>query len=138
MSAAEVAERFCVELEAGGYAFAVVNFANPDMVGHTGVIPAVVRAVETTDACLGRVVETVQRLGGVTLITADHGNAEQLLEADGASPHTAHTTNLVPLIVTDAASTLREGGELSDLAPTALAYLGITKPLHITGQNLCN
>ena len=71
------------------------------MVGHTGVIPAVVKAVETTDACLGRVVETVERLGGVALITADHGNAEQMLEADGKSPHTAHTSNLVPLVVTD-------------------------------------
>ena len=100
MSAEEVATRFCEELERGGYGFAVVNFANPDMVGHTGVIPAVVKAVETTDACLGRVVETVERLGGVALITADHGNAEQMLEPDGTSPHTAHTSNLVPLIAT--------------------------------------
>jgi 2,3-bisphosphoglycerate-independent phosphoglycerate mutase len=138
MSAEEVAARFCEELEQNGYAFAVVNFANPDMVGHTGVIPAVVRAVETTDGCLGRVVETVERLGGVSLLTADHGNAEKLLEPDGVSPHTAHTTNPVPLIVTDPAARLREGGELKDLAPTALAYLDLTKPLQMSGKNLCN
>jgi 2,3-bisphosphoglycerate-independent phosphoglycerate mutase len=137
MSAEEVAARFCEALEQNGYAFAVVNFANPDMVGHTGVIPAVVKAVETTDACLGRVVETVERLGGVSLVTADHGNAEELLEPDGVSPHTAHTTNPVPLIVTDPAARLREGGELKDLAPTVLAYLGLTKPLQASGQNLC-
>jgi 2,3-bisphosphoglycerate-independent phosphoglycerate mutase len=106
------------------------------MVGHSGVIPAVVKAVEVTDACLGRVVETVDRVGGVTLITADHGNAEHLLEPDG-SPHTAHTTNPVPLIVTDPEARLREGGELKDLIPTAIAYLGLTKPLQMTGENLC-
>jgi 2,3-bisphosphoglycerate-independent phosphoglycerate mutase len=138
MSAEEVASRFCAELESGGYAFAVVNFANPDMVGHSGVIPAVVKAVETTDTCLGRVVETVEQLGGVCLVTADHGNAETMLEADGTSPHTAHTSNPVPLIVTDEAVTLRDGGELSDLAPTVFAYLGLKKPLQMSGENLCN
>jgi len=138
MSAEEVASRFCAELESGGYAFAVVNFANPDMVGHSGVIPAVVKAVETTDTCLGRVVETVEQLGGVCLVTADHGNAESMLETDGTSPHTAHTSNPVPLIVTDEAVTLRDGGELSDLAPTVFAYLGLKKPLQMSGENLCN
>jgi 2,3-bisphosphoglycerate-independent phosphoglycerate mutase len=138
MSAVEVADRFCRELEDDGYSFAVVNFANPDMVGHSGSIPAVVKAVETVDGCLGRVVETVRRLGGVLLITADHGNAEQMLETDGTSPHTAHTANPVPLIVTDQAISLREGGELQDLVPTVLAFLGLTKPLQMTGQNLCS
>jgi 2,3-bisphosphoglycerate-independent phosphoglycerate mutase len=138
MSAEEVAARFCAELEGGGYAFAIVNFANPDMVGHTGVIPAVVRAVETSDSCLGRVVETVERLGGVCLVTADHGNAETMLEEDGTSPYTAHTANLVPLVVTDEAATLCDDGELSDLAPTAIAYLGLKKPLQMNGKNLCN
>jgi 2,3-bisphosphoglycerate-independent phosphoglycerate mutase len=137
MSAAEVTDRFCAALEENGYGFAIVNFANPDMVGHSGVIPAVVKAVETTDACLGRVVETVQGLGGVVLITADHGNAEQMLEADGTSPHTAHTSNPVPLVVTDPSATLREDGELKDLAPSVLAYLGLTKPLQMGGKNLC-
>jgi 2,3-bisphosphoglycerate-independent phosphoglycerate mutase len=138
MSADEVAERLCSALEDDGYSFAVVNFANPDMVGHSGVIPAVVKAVETADSCLGRVVETVRRLGGVLLITADHGNAEEMLEADGTSPHTAHTTNPVPLIVTDPEARLREGGELADLAPTVLDYLGLTKNLQMSGENLCN
>jgi 2,3-bisphosphoglycerate-independent phosphoglycerate mutase len=137
MSADEVTERLCSALD-DGYSFAVANFANPDMVGHSGVIPAVVKAVETADRCLGRVVEAVQRLGGVLLITADHGNAEEMLEADGTSPHTAHTTNPVPLIVTDHEARLREGGELADLAPTILAYLGLTKNLQMSGQNLCN
>jgi 2,3-bisphosphoglycerate-independent phosphoglycerate mutase len=137
MSAADVAARFSEALENDGYSFAVVNFANPDMVGHTGVIPAVVKAVETTDACLGRVVDTVERIGGVALVTADHGNAEEMLQPDGVSPHTAHTTNPVPLIVTDHTAELREDGELKDLIPTALAYLGLTKPLQVSGQNLC-
>jgi 2,3-bisphosphoglycerate-independent phosphoglycerate mutase len=137
MSAAEVTERVCEALEQDGYSFAVVNFANPDMVGHSGVIPAVVEAVETTDACLGRVAETVERLGGVTLVTADHGNAETMLEDDGTSPHTAHTSNPVPLIVTDRDARLRDDGELQDLVPTAIAYLDLTKPLQMTGQNVC-
>jgi 2,3-bisphosphoglycerate-independent phosphoglycerate mutase len=137
MSAREVAARFCEALEQGDYSFAIVNFANPDMVGHTGFVPAVVKALETTDACLGRVVETVERLGGVTLVTADHGNAETMLEPDGTSPHTAHTSNPVPLIVTDASTRLREGGELKDLVPTAIAYLSLKKPLQMTGENLC-
>ena len=100
MSAPEVTRRFVEGVETGDYGFAIVNFANPDMVGHSGVIPAVVEAVETVDRCLGEVVAAVQRPGGVCLVTADHGNAEQMLEEDGVSPHTAHTSNSVPLIVT--------------------------------------
>ena len=134
MSAPELAERFCAEI-GKGYGFAVINFANPDMVGHSGVIPAVVKAVETTDACLGRVVEAVQAAGGVLLVTADHGNAEQELQADG-SPHTAHTTNPVPLVVTEPGVELEDGGELSDLVPTALDLLGIPKPAEMTGRSL--
>jgi 2,3-bisphosphoglycerate-independent phosphoglycerate mutase len=135
MSAGEVADRFCRELP-NGYAFAVVNFANPDMVGHTGDIPAVLRAVETVDECLSRVVETVDNLDGVCLITADHGNAEVMREPDGASPHTAHTTNPVPLIVTAAKLRVRDGGELKDLVPTALDLLGLDKPVEMTGRSL--
>ena len=97
MSAAGVAQRFAERLP-DGYAFAVVNLANPDMVGHSGVLPAVIAAVEAADAALGVILEAVERAGGVALVTADHGNAEQMLEPDG-SPHTAHTTNPVPLIV---------------------------------------
>jgi 2,3-bisphosphoglycerate-independent phosphoglycerate mutase len=134
MSANELADEFVKKI-GDGYTFAVINFANPDMVGHTGVIPAVVEAVETTDACLGRVVDAVTKLGGVCLVTADHGNAEKMLEDDGVSPHTAHTTNLVPLILTAPGMTLREG-ELSDLMPTALALLGYDQPEEMTGGNL--
>jgi 2,3-bisphosphoglycerate-independent phosphoglycerate mutase len=136
MSAREVADRFCEEI-GEGYRFGVVNFANPDMVGHTGVVPAVVQAVETVDGCLGRVVETVEKLGGACLVTADHGNAEQMVESDGVSPHTAHTTNPVPLIVTNATfSSLRSGGELRDLIPTALDLLGLDQPSEMTGASL--
>jgi 2,3-bisphosphoglycerate-independent phosphoglycerate mutase len=134
MSAYELTDRFVEEI-GQGYAFAVLNFANPDMVGHTGVIPAVVTAVETVDACLGRVVEAVHAAGGVCLITADHGNAEKMLEEDGVSPHTAHTTNRVPLICTEKGLRVREG-ELSDLVPTALALLQLAKPLQMTGSDL--
>jgi 2,3-bisphosphoglycerate-independent phosphoglycerate mutase len=135
MSAREVTSRFAAEV-ANRYAFAVVNFANPDMVGHTGSIPAVIEAVETTDACLGEVVQAVERAGGVSLITADHGNAEQMLEADGTSPHTAHTTNPVPLVLTKEGMGLASKGELSDLMPTALALLGFAQPLQMTGKSL--
>ena len=133
MSAEEVTRRFCEEIAGGDYAFAVLNFANPDMVGHTGSIPAVITAVETVDRCLAQVVEAVHARGGVCLITADHGNAEQMLEADGVSPHTAHTTNLVPLILTAPGLSLRPG-ELSELCPSALALLGFTKPVQMTGS----
>jgi 2,3-bisphosphoglycerate-independent phosphoglycerate mutase len=136
MSAAEVADRFVEELGREHYAFAVVNFANPDMVGHTGSIPATVKAVETVDGCLSKVVAAVQEQGGVALITADHGNAEQMLEPDGTSPHTAHTTNPVPLVVTDPEVTLRDTGELSGLAATVLAFLGFKQPLQMTQKGL--
>jgi 2,3-bisphosphoglycerate-independent phosphoglycerate mutase len=135
MSAVELTDRFVDEI-GKGFAFAVINFANPDMVGHTGVIPAVVRAVETTDRCLGRVVEATRAAGGVCLIIADHGNAERMLEDDGVSPHTAHTTNLVPCVLTEAGAKLREGGELSDVAPTCLDLLGFAQPLQMTGKSL--
>jgi len=137
MSADAVAETVVAKL-GDGYAFCVVNFANPDMVGHTGVIPAVVKAVETSDRCLGLVVDRVNELGGVSLITADHGNAEELLAEDGVSPQTAHTTNLVPLVVTAPGMSLREDGELADLAPTVLALLGLENPSVMSGWDLVN
>jgi len=135
MSAEEVAEKV-VDGLGDGYGFCIVNFANPDMVGHTGVIPAVVKAVETTDRCLGRIVDRVAELGGVTLVTADHGNAEELIAADGVSPQTAHTTNLVPLVLTASGLSLRDGGELADLAPTVLELLGLEAPEVMSGRPL--
>ena len=134
MSAREVTDRFVEAIQSGDFGFAVLNYANPDMVGHTGSITAAVRAVATVDECLGRVVEAVDAAGGVCLVTADHGNAEHMLEPDG-SPHTAHTTNPVPLVLTDTNASLVDG-ELSDLAPTALALCGLDKPLQMTGKTL--
>jgi 2,3-bisphosphoglycerate-independent phosphoglycerate mutase len=134
MSAPQVADRVVRAIADDGYGFVVVNFANPDMVGHTGDIPAVVKAVETTDACLGRVIEGVQRAGGVAVVIADHGNAETLLQPDGVSPHTAHTTNAVPIIVT--APGRVADGELSDIAPTLLQLGGFDPPGPMTGKNL--
>jgi 2,3-bisphosphoglycerate-independent phosphoglycerate mutase len=136
MSAAQVTDRFVEELGAERYGFAVVNFANPDMVGHTGSIPATVKAVETVDRCLGEVIEAVGRHNGVALVTADHGNAEQMLERDGTSPHTAHTTNPVPLIVTSPDLALADGGALADLVPTVLRLLDLEQPLQMTGKLL--
>jgi 2,3-bisphosphoglycerate-independent phosphoglycerate mutase len=133
MSAFEVAERFAAAI-GDRYRFAVVNFANPDMVGHTGSIPAVVAAVEAVDRCLGKVVHAVHAVGGISLVTADHGNAEVMLEPDGTSPHTAHTTNPVPLIVTADGLTVGSDGELSSLAPTILSLLGLPIPVEMTGS----
>jgi 2,3-bisphosphoglycerate-independent phosphoglycerate mutase len=135
MSAGEVSDRFVAAIESGDYRFAVLNFANPDMVGHTGSIPAAVKAVETVDVCLGEVVAAVGDRGGVALVTADHGNAERMLEDDG-SPHTAHTSNPVPLVLTDTNASFSGDGELSDLAPTALGLLGLRPSLQMTGKNL--
>jgi 2,3-bisphosphoglycerate-independent phosphoglycerate mutase len=135
MSAEQVAEELDRALADDGYGFAIVNLANPDMVGHTGSIPAAVKAVEAADAALGRILEAVEREGGVALVTADHGNAEQMLAEDG-KPHTAHTSNPVPLVLTDDDVSLRADGELSDLVPTTISLLGLAKPLQMSGHNL--
>ena len=135
MSAAQVADEFDQALADDGYGFAVVNLANPDMVGHTGSIPAAVKAVEAADTALGHILDSVHREGGIALVTADHGNAEEMLDADG-SPQTAHTSNPVPLVVTDADVSLREDGGLKDLMPTAISLLGLAKPLQMSGHNL--
>jgi 2,3-bisphosphoglycerate-independent phosphoglycerate mutase len=134
MSAAGVAQLLAERLPEG-YGFAIVNLANPDMVGHSGVLPAVIKAVEASDAALGVILEAVERAAGVALVTADHGNAEQMLEPDG-SPHTAHTTNPVPLVCTLAGARLQDGGKLGDLAPTVLALLGIAASPEMTGRSL--
>jgi len=135
MSAEAAASAFVERWGEGGYGFGIINFANPDMVGHTGVIPAAVAAIEAVDAQLGRVVEAIHASGGACIVTADHGNADNMLEPDG-SPNTAHSLNPVPLIVTAAASGLRDGGILADVAPTALELLGVEQPAEMTGQSL--
>jgi 2,3-bisphosphoglycerate-independent phosphoglycerate mutase len=138
MSAPEATDAFVSSWSAdpdGGYRFGIINFANADMVGHTGVIPAAVEAIETVDGCLAKVVEVVHASGGACFITADHGNADHMLEPDG-SPNTAHSLNPVPVIVTVGGLTLREGGVLADVAPTVLALLGIDQPAEMSGDSL--
>jgi 2,3-bisphosphoglycerate-independent phosphoglycerate mutase len=135
MSARGAADAFVSRWSEGDHRFGIINFANPDMVGHTGVIPAAVRAVEEVDGCLGDVVAAVEASGGACIVTADHGNCDHMLEPDG-SPNTAHSLNPVPLVVTADGIELREGGILADVAPTALALLGIPQPEAMTGKSL--
>ena len=135
MSAAGVAEAAIEGIRSGDFGFTVVNFANPDMVGHTGSIPAVIRAVEEVDRRLGDVITAVRYVDAIALVTADHGNAEQMLTADG-EPHTAHTTNPVPLILVGADRPLRAHGRLADLAPTVLALLDVPIPPEMSGEPL--
>lgn len=135
MSAPEAAAAFVRAWREDQPRFGIVNFANADMVGHTGVIPAAVAAVETVDRCLGEVVEAVHASGGACIITADHGNADHMLEPDG-SPNTAHSLNPVPLIVSVPGLALRDGGILADVAPTVLHVLGETQPDGMTGRSL--
>jgi len=135
MSARAAAEAFVDAWASGEFGFGIINFANPDMVGHTGVIPAAVEAVETVDECLDSVVRAVHRTGGACLVTADHGNADQMLNADG-DPDTAHSKNPVPLVATADVGGLRDGGVLADVAPTVLALLGVDPPPEMTGASL--
>ena len=135
MSAVAATDAFVETWEKGDFGFGIINFANPDMVGHTGVIEAAVTAIETVDACLSRVVEAVSDSGGVCLVTADHGNADHMLEPDG-SPNTAHSMNPVPFVVTGDVGELRDGGTLADVAPTVLALLGLAQPEAMTGESL--
>ena len=136
MSAYEVTDELLARLDSGKYDVVILNFANCDMVGHTGVFEAAVSAVEAVDTCLGKVVDKILSMGGRALITADHGNADQMYEPDG-SPFTAHTTNPVPLLlVGDGTHTLKEGGRLADLAPTMLEMLGLPQPAEMDGKSL--
>ena len=135
MSAYEVADECVKRIKSGKYDVIVLNFANCDMVGHTGVFSAAKAAVEAVDKCLSRVVNAIEEMGGAAIITADHGNADQMYEPDG-SPFTAHTTNPVPLTVVGYDCALREGGVLADIAPTLLEILGIEKPDVMTGESL--
>lgn len=134
MSANEVCDKVVEQIKANKYDCIILNFANCDMVGHTGVIPAVVKAVETVDNCVGRCVEALNEVGGVALITADHGNAEKLVDENG-KPYTAHTTNLVPVVITDKNIKIRDG-ILSDIAPTLLDLLGVEVPKEMTSKSL--
>jgi 2,3-bisphosphoglycerate-independent phosphoglycerate mutase len=144
MSAAGVTAELLKAVTSDQYDFIVVNFANPDMVGHTGIIPAVVTACETVDAGMGQVVPAVLERGGALVIIADHGNAEQMIDPETGGPHTAHTTNPVPCILVAADGlglgkgevTLRKSGRLADIAPTLLELMGIPVAEDMTGESL--
>ena len=139
MSASGIADTVVKAVEDGTFDVIIVNFANADMVGHSGKLEPTVKAVETVDACLGRIELTVRAKGGAMLITADHGNAEQMIDPVTGGPHTAHTTNPVPFIVVAENGkkfTLKPGGSLRDISPTVLAMLGLDEPKEMTGQDL--
>ena len=135
MSAYLITEAVLKELDSGVHDVIILNFANGDMVGHTGIVPAAVRAVETVDECVGKVVDKIVELGGTALITADHGNVEKMITEDN-KPFTAHTTNLVPFIVADKSVSLRASGNLGDIAPTMLKLLKLEQPEEMTGESL--
>ena len=138
MSAKELADGVVAALDSGRIDLAIINFANPDMVGHTGILEAAIKAVEAVDACLGRVVEAVQRQGGAILITADHGNCEVMRDAETGEPHTAHTLNPVPAMLVGGGAEVKalRRGRLADVAPTLLALLGVPQPAEMTGTSL--
>ncbi|MBI3453969.1 MAG: 2,3-bisphosphoglycerate-independent phosphoglycerate mutase [Rhodospirillales bacterium] len=142
MSAIAVTDKLVAAIESGAFDFVVVNYANTDMVGHTGDLAAAIRAVETVDACLGRLAEAVGKAGGALLITADHGNAEMMVDPETGQPHTAHTTNPVPVMLIGGASAGRNAplrlhdGKLADVAPTLLELLGLPQPAEMTGRSL--
>jgi 2,3-bisphosphoglycerate-independent phosphoglycerate mutase len=139
MSAPEVTEEAVKRVLSSKYDVIILNFANCDMVGHTGDLSAAIEAVETVDVCLGKVVDAIQKVGGTALITADHGNAEQMVDYATKEPHTAHTANIVPFILVNnkmKGAVLREGGRLADIAPTMLDLMGLEKPKEMTGESL--
>ncbi|MDR1329879.1 MAG: 2,3-bisphosphoglycerate-independent phosphoglycerate mutase [Oscillospiraceae bacterium] len=136
MSAYEIAAETARRIRSGKYDVVIINYANCDMVGHTGVIEAAVKAAEVVDECVGITLEAVRELGGVAIVTADHGNADKMLSDDGVTPFTAHTTNPVPFILIGADARLRPGGRLADIAPTMLQIIGVEKPAEMTGESL--
>lgn len=138
MSAPEVCDKLVEAIESGKYDVIITNFANPDMVGHTGVMEAVIKAIETVDECVGRVVDAVKKVDGQMFICADHGNAEKLIDDATGASFTAHTTNPVPFILVnyDKDYTLREGGRLADIVPTLIEMMGMEKPAEMTGESL--
>jgi 2,3-bisphosphoglycerate-independent phosphoglycerate mutase len=135
MSAYEVTDKLVDAIKTGKYDMIILNFANCDMVGHTGVFDAAVKAVEAVDECVGKVTDAIAEMGGVALITADHGNADKMVDTDG-SPFTAHTTNPVPFCVVGYDCKLREGGVLADIAPTMLEIMGLPQPEEMTGKSI--
>lgn len=135
MSAYEVTDKLVAAIKTGKYNMIILNYANCDMVGHTGVFEAAVKAVEAVDECVGKVVTAIREMDGVALITADHGNADKMIDTDG-SPFTAHTTNLVPFCVVGYPCELREGGRLADIAPTMLKIMGLPQPAEMTGESI--
>jgi 2,3-bisphosphoglycerate-independent phosphoglycerate mutase len=135
MSAYAVTDALIEELDTRTYDTVILNFANGDMVGHTGIIPAAIKAVETVDECVGRVVDKVLELDGIAIVTSDHGNCEKMLDENN-HPFTAHTTNLVPLIITKKGLMLRKDGNLGDIAPTMLELMGLPQPKEMTGRTL--
>jgi 2,3-bisphosphoglycerate-independent phosphoglycerate mutase len=136
MSAFEVTDRLVAAIGSGKYDTIVCNYANCDMVGHTGNLDAATRAVEAIDVCVGRVVDAARRAGGEVLITADHGNAEKMHDEGTGQPHTAHTLDLVPCLYVGRPATIAPGGALQDVAPTLLAMLGVPQPPEMTGKPL--
>ena len=138
MSAPQVCEKLLDAIRSEKYDVIVINFANPDMVGHTGVISAAIKAIETVDECVGKAVQAVKDVDGVLFICADHGNAEQMIDYTTGQPHTAHTTNPVPFILVnyDTAYTLKEGGCLADIVPTLINVMGMEQPAEMTGKSL--
>ena len=138
MSAPEVGMDLVEAIKSDKYDVIIINFANPDMVGHTGVIPAAIKAVEKVDELVGKAVDAVKDVDGVLFICADHGNAEKMIDYETGAPHTAHTTNPVPFILVnyDENYTLREGGRLCDIAPTLIEIMGLEKPVEMTGESL--
>ena len=138
MSADGVTNVLCRAIASGSHDFTLCNYANCDMVGHTGVLPAVIKAVETVDTCLGRVLAAAEKAGACLLVTADHGNCEVMIDPDSGGPHTAHTTNPVPFVVVDPAGDrpLRDGCALCDVGPTILAMMGLEQPVEMTGRDL--
>ena len=138
MSAPEVSMDLVEAIKSDKYDVIVINFASPDMVGHTGVIPAAVKAVEKIDELVGKAVQAIKDVDGVLFICADHGNAEKMIDYETGAPHTAHTTNPVPFILVnyDESYTLREGGRLCDIAPTLIQIMGLEQPAEMTGESL--
>ena len=136
MSAYEVCDKVVDAIEKNIYSSIILNFANTDMVGHTGVLEAAIKAVEAIDECVGKILDAIDKVGGVLLVTADHGNCEKMIDYETGKPHTAHTTNLVPLVIYGIGDVKLKNGKLCDIAPTMLEIMNIEKPNEMTGVSL--